>query len=82
MYCPILGPTAPDRTRTYNRQLRRLEALRTSDESGDTCGDAPDTLNQYANNSDPQLLAIIDAWPGLPEQIKAEIAAKVKEASK
>jgi hypothetical protein len=35
-----------------------------------------------ARGTDPDLAAVVDAWPNLPEAIKAGIVAMVKAASK
>jgi hypothetical protein len=40
------------------------------------------TLVVWGKQADPDLAAVVDAWPDLPEAIRAGIVAMVKAASK
>jgi hypothetical protein len=46
------------------------------------CPSLPDACSSGLNVVDPDLAAVLAAWPSLPEAIKAGILAMVRAASK
>jgi hypothetical protein len=62
-------------------QLPKLEPRRASAVIAKTYGNTPETPNYNPNSCDPELSAIVAAWPALSEPIKAGIVAMVKAST-
>ena len=72
---------AGEEIRTPDVQLGKLETYLVSDDKQKTCKNnipAPTSRLPQSVLKDPNLSAIIQAWPSLPEAIKAGILAMVK----
>ena len=50
-------------------------------EATDSDQERPQTTPQFTPRSDPDLAVVVDAWPRLPEALKAGILAMVRVAS-
>ena len=84
--------SGPGGTQTHTRiSAKRILSPQTDFRSGektDTCdGDSeapsssPGSRNRNQADSDPDLAKVTDAWPALPEAIKAGIVAMVRAAT-
>jgi len=77
--------TAGDATRTRNIQLGRLKPQSVTEDSTTTYDASKPRDNQTDDKLagfDADLAAVVTAWPGLPEAIRAGIVAMVKAAGR
>ncbi len=75
---------APGRTRTCDLRCRKPLLYSVNPAEGQTCEHGPEHSADYsafAASIDPDVAAIIQAWPVLPEAVRAGILAMV-EASR
>jgi len=75
---------APARTRTWDRRIRNPRAGSTSDGGPVTCEGTSTSPSSFPSTrpreTDPDLLALAEAWPHLPEPLRAGIVAMVRAA--
>jgi len=75
---------APAWTRTRDRRIRKPGAGSTSDGETETCEGASASPSSFPSTrpqeTDPDLLAMTEAWPHLPEPLRAGIVAMVRAA--
>ncbi len=80
-----LGPNTPDWIRTSNLRFRRpmAESHKSNIDKGLRIATQPigHQLSTDTCQNDPDLAAVVAAWPDVPEAIKAGIVAMVKAAS-
>ena len=78
---------APRRTRTFNTRIKSPLQHFTTDDKTNTSkpcnahtSSSPSSCAQERSKTDPDLAKLIDAWPTLPEPVKAGIRAMVEAA--
>jgi hypothetical protein len=72
---PDFTVSSASSTQAHSTPSSRLEA-------NDGGQDRPQTTPQFTPRSDPGLAAVVDAWPRLPEALRAGILAMVTSTSK